>query len=55
MHISTFRLRILKVGTTIFKHARYIIFEFSASASEDWARFRRHFAQLHWYSLAGVW
>ena len=44
MHIHTFRLRILKVGATISKHARYIIFEFSASASEDWARFRRQLA-----------
>ena len=26
MHIHTFRLRILKVGATIFKRARYIIF-----------------------------
>ena len=55
MHINTFRLRILKVGATIFKNARYTIFEFSVSAREDWARFRRHFARLHWHFLAGVW
>ena len=54
MHIHTFRLRILKVGATISKHARYIIFEFSASASEDWARFRRHLPRLRWHCLAAV-
>ena len=54
MHIHTFKLRILKVGATIFKRARYIIFEFSASASEDWARFKRHLTQLRWHCLAAV-
>ena len=54
MHINTFRLRILKVGAAIFKHARHIIFEFSASASEDWARFRNHLTRLRWHSLAAA-
>ena len=54
MHINTFRLRILKVGATIFKHARYITFEFSTFASEDWARFRKHLTRLRWHSLAAV-
>ena len=26
----------------------------TASASEDWARFRRHLTRLHWHSLAAV-
>ena len=54
MHINTFRLRILKVGTTIFKHARHINVAFSASASEDWARFRKHLSRLRWHSLAAA-
>ena len=46
MHISTFRLRVLKVGAKVAKHARYITIHACSSALPAWQRFLNHFKQL---------
>lgn len=51
LHIYTFRVRVLKVGATIARHARYIIFRIAPSAVQAWRRFWNHFQRLRWHAV----
>ena len=48
MHIRTFRLQVLKVGATVVRHGRYLIFRIAQSAVEAWRQFWSHIQKLHW-------
>ena len=54
MHISTFRLRVLKVGAKVARHARYIPIHACSTALHAWQRFLNHFKQFHWHSLVST-
>ena len=51
MHIRTFRLHMLKVGATVVRHGRYLIFRIAQSAVEAWRQFWTHIPKLQWQVL----
>jgi len=54
LHIRTFRLYVLKVGATIVRHGRYLIFRIAQSAVAAWRQFWNHFQELHWSALPNI-
>lgn len=51
MHIRTFRLHVLKVGATVVRHGRYLIFRIAQSAVQAWQRFWENFQQMRWHAV----
>ena len=51
MHIGTIRLRVLKFGAKVARHARNITIHACSPVLPAGQRFLSHFKQLHWLQL----